>query len=153
MSAAYMNQYFENQVNTASPEQLLIMLYNGAIRFVGEAEEAMANKKIAYRGERISKAIAILSELSATLDHEIGGEIAANLESLYDYMIRTLLAANIQDDASKLVEVREMLSGMRDTWLDAIDKVRSEQAAEVSESVAKKYEAAPAGYRPLAVAL
>ena len=153
MSAAYMNQYFENQVNTASPEQLLIMLYNGAIRFVGEAEEAMANKKIAYRGERISKAIAILSELSATLDHEIGGEIAANLESLYDYMIRTLLAANVQDDASKLVEVREMLSGMRDTWLDAIDKVRSEQAAEVSESVAKKYEAAPAGYRPLAVAL
>lgn len=153
MSAAYMNQYFENQVNTASPEQLLIMLYNGAIRFVGEAEEAMANKKIAYRGERISKAIAILSELSATLDHEIGGEIAANLESLYDYMIRTLLAANIQDDASKLVEVREMLSGMRDTWLDAIDKVRSEQAAEVSESVAKKFEAAPAGYRPLAVAL
>ena len=153
MSAAYMNQYFENQVNTASPEQLLIMLYNGAIRFVGEAEEAMANKKIAYRGERISKAIAILSELSATLDHEIGGEIAANLESLYDYMIRTLLAANIQDDASKLVEVREMLSGMRDTWLDAIDQVRSEQAAEVSESIAKKFEAAPAGYRPLAVAL
>ncbi len=153
MSVAYMNQYFENQVNTASPEQLLIMLYNGAIRFVGEAEEAMANKKIAYRGERISKAIAILSELSATLDHEIGGEIAANLESLYDYMIRTLLAANIQDDASKLAEVREMLSGLRDTWLDAIDKVRSEQAAEVSESVAKKFEAAPAGYRPLAVAL
>lgn len=153
MSAAYMSQYFENQVNTASPEQLLIMLYSGAIRFVGEAEEAMTSKKIAYRGERISKAIAILSELSATLDHEIGGEIAANLESLYDYMIRTLLAANIQDDASKLVEVREMLSGLRDTWLDAIDKVRSEHAAEVSESVAKKYEAAPAGYRPLAVAL
>jgi len=153
MSAAYMNQYFENQVNTASPEQLLIMLYNGAIRFVGEAEEAMASKKIAYRGERISKAIAILSELSATLDHEIGGEIAANLESLYDYMIRTLLAANIHDDADKLGEVREMLTGMRDTWLDAIDKVRAEQAAEMSESIAKKYEAAPAGYRPLAVAL
>lgn len=153
MSAAYMNQYFENQVNTASPEQLLIMLYNGAIRFVGEAEEAMASKKIAFRGERISKAIAILSELSATLDHEIGGEIAADLAALYDYMIRTLLAANIQDDASKLVEVREMLSGLRDTWLDAIDKVRSEQAAEAAESVAKKYEAAPAGYRPLAVAL
>ncbi|MDX9709125.1 MAG: flagellar export chaperone FliS [Trichloromonas sp.] len=153
MSAAYMNQYFENQVNTASPEQLLIMLYNGAIRFVGEAEEAMASKKIAYRGERISKSIAILSELSATLDHEIGGEIAANLAALYDYMIRTLLAANIHDDAGKLAEVREMLSGMRDTWLDAIDKVRAEQAAEASESAAKKYEAAPAGYRPLAVAL
>ena len=93
MSAAYMNQYFENQVNTASPEQLLIMLYNGAIRFVGEAEEAMTTKKIAYRGERVSKTIAILTELSATLDHEIGGEIAANLAALYDYMIRTLLAA------------------------------------------------------------
>ena len=153
MSAAYMSQYFENQVNTASPEQLLIMLYNGAIRFVGEAEEAMASKKIAYRGERISKVIAILSELSATLDHEIGGEIAANLEALYGYMIRTLLAANIHDDAGKLGEVREMLTGMRDTWLDAIDKVRSEQAAEASENIAKKYEAAPAGYRPLAVAL
>jgi len=68
-------------------------------------------------------------------------------------MIRTLLAANIHDDADKLGEVREMLTGMRDTWLDAIDKVRAEQAAEMSESIAKKYEAAPAGYRPLAVAL
>jgi flagellar protein FliS len=153
MSAAYLSQYFENQVTTATPEQLMVMLYNGAIRFIGEAEQAMVEKKIAYRGSRIGKAMAILSELSATLDHEVGGEIADNLARLYDYMLRTLLQANLKDDAEKLAEVKGLLVGLRDTWLDVIEKFHAEIAVEASESIAKKSEAAPVGYRPLAVAL
>lgn len=149
---AYANQYFSTQVNTASPEQLLIMLYNGAIRFVGEAEEAMASGDIAFRGNRINKTIAILTELSATLNHEIGGEISANLASLYDYMIRELTLANARDDANRLKIVKDMLSGLRDTWLEAIEKVRAEKAA-LSEASIKKPEAAPDGYRSLGVAL
>ncbi|TFG42872.1 MAG: flagellar export chaperone FliS [Syntrophobacterales bacterium] len=153
MSAAYLNQYFEHQVNAASPEQLLIMLYNGAIRFIGEAEEFMVKGKIAERGMKISRVIDILSELSATLDHEVGGEIAANLDRLYDYRIRELMKANLHDDLEKLGMIKKMLTGLRDTWLDAIDKVHAEMAAEASEGIAKKSEAAPVGYRPLAVAL
>jgi flagellar protein FliS len=147
-----MNQYFENQVKTASPEQLLIMLYSGAIRFISEAEEAMVARKPGHCGGRISKAMAIISELSNTLDYEIGGEIAENLASLYLYMNRELLQANVEDDLSRLEMVKDMLIGLRETWLQAIDKVRAESAA--AEAVpAKKSEAASVGYKPLTVSL
>ncbi len=152
MSAAYMNQYFETQVNTASSEKLLIMLYSGAVRFVDEAIIALREGDIARRGRLIGKTIAILNELSVTLDHEVGGEISANLESLYDYMIRTLLQGNIKDDPESLAEVRELLAGLRETWMRAIE-MASAEAPNVVEGVAKKPDAAVGMHRPLAVVL
>ncbi len=129
MTAAFINQYLENQVNTASREQLLIMLYDGAIRFLREAEGAMADRQVVQQGALISKTIGIINELSATLDHEVGGEVAADLEALYDYMNRELLRANLKDDPHRLGEVRKMLTGLRDTWLKAIAQVQAEQLA------------------------
>jgi len=152
MTAAYMNQYFENQVKTASPEQLMILLYGGAIRFITEAEEAMAARNPGHCGGRIGKAMAIISELANTLDFEIGGEIAENLAALYTYMNRELLQANIEDDLERLAAVKEMLIGLRDTWLQAIDKVRAE-AIEAEAAPAKKLETASVGYKPLTVSL
>jgi len=128
MSAAYINQYLANQVNTASPEELLVMLYNGAIRFLSEAECAMADGRVARRGELIGKCIAIINELDVTLNHEIGGQIAVNLDALYNHMNRELLLANIKDDAARLTQVKQLLIGLRDTWLEAIEKVHSERA-------------------------
>jgi len=130
MSAAQFSQYLANQVNTASPEQLLIMLYNGAVRFLTEAECAMEEGRVAQRGMLISRAIDIINELNVTLNHEIGGEISANLEALYDYMNRELLQANIKDDLERIVLVKEMLTGLRDTWLKAIDQVHAEAAGQ-----------------------
>lgn len=148
MSAAYIAQYQNSQVNTASPERLLIMMYDGAIRFVGEASSYLEDGRVGERGIAISKAMAIISELSATLDHEIGGQIAANLAGLYDYMLRELLQANLHDDGERLAIVKEMLADLRLTWLEAIDKVHAEKAAQAA-LVEKE---APA-YKPLSVAL
>lgn len=128
MSAAYFNQYLASQVNAASREELLVMLYNGAIRFLSEAESAMANGRVARRGELIGRTIDIVSELSATLDHEIGGELADNLEALYLHVNRELLLANIKDDASKLAQVKQLLMGLRDAWVQALEQLHAEVA-------------------------
>lgn len=127
MSAAYINQYLANQVNTASPEELLVMLYNGAIRFLSEAECAFADGRIARRGELIGKSIGIINELTVTLNHEIGGQIATNLDALYTHMNRELLLANLKDDSFRLAQVKQLLIGLRDTWLEAIEKVHAER--------------------------
>lgn len=126
MSAAYFSQYLATQVNSATPEQLLVMLYSGAIRFLSEAEEAMEKGRVTQQGMLISRVINIINELCATLDHEVGGEIAANLEALYDYMNRELLQANSKDDLPRLSRVKEMLTDLRETWLKAIDQVHAE---------------------------
>lgn len=145
---AFYNQYQNNQVTTASPEQLLIMMYDGAIRFVRQAAEAMAAGERVRKLESISKAIGIVSELANTLDHEVGGEIAENLDALYHFMIRELTQANLKNDADKLRVVEELLSGLRETWVQAIEISRQEKGA-----VPAKPAAVPADYRPLAVAL
>jgi len=128
MSAAYVNQYIATQVNSATPEELLLMLYNGAIRFLTEAECAMAERRLSRQGELISKCIAIINELDATLDHEIGGQIAINLDALYMHMNRELLQANLKDDSSRLIRVKQLLIGLRDTWGQAIEQIHSEVA-------------------------
>jgi flagellar secretion chaperone FliS len=147
MSAAYIAQYQNSQVNTASPERLLIMMYDGAIRFVGEASSHLEDGRVGERGIAISKAMAIISELSATLDHEIGGQIAANLAGLYDYMLRELLQANLHDDGERLTRVKGLLADLRLTWLEAIEKVHAEKAAPAATA-----EKNAAAYKPLSVA-
>lgn len=127
MSAAYYNQYLANQINAASQEELLLMLYNGAIRFLSEAECAMKDGRIARRGELIGKSIGILNELAATLNHEIGGQIATNLDALYSHMNRELLLANLKDDPTRLTQVKQLLIGLRDTWMQAIEQICAER--------------------------
>ncbi len=127
MSAAYFNQYLANQVNSASPEELLILLYNGAIRALSEAECAMTDGCISRRGELISKCIAIINELDVTLNYEIGGQIAINLNALYMHMNRELLLANIKDDVCRLTRVKQLLIGLRDTWVQAIEQLQAER--------------------------
>ncbi|MCD4688694.1 MAG: flagellar export chaperone FliS [Desulfuromonadaceae bacterium] len=124
---AYMNQYQQNQIDTASREQILIMLYDGAIRFTRQALAAMESGDQKTKREKISRAMAIITEFSNTLDREVGGEIADNLDALYHYMIRELTAANLQNDAAKLTVVDGLLSDLRETWMEAIEIARNEQ--------------------------
>jgi len=123
---AYMNQYQQNHIATASPEQILIMLYDGALRFLGQAAGGIENGDRELRTRYINKAIAIISELSATLNHEIGGEISAHLADLYDYMIRELMSANAHNDLLPLRGVEKMLGELRETWMQAIEMNRQE---------------------------
>ena len=79
----------------------------------------MERGEIAFKGENISLAISIIEGLRSNVDHKKGGEIAANLERLYEYMGRQLLAANVENDPQKLKEVRSLLSEIKQGW-DAI---------------------------------
>jgi len=126
---AYMNQYQQNQINTASPETILIMLYDGAVRFARQAMHGIDEDDTVKRREGISRCMAIITEFSNTLDHEIGGEIADNLDALYHFMIRELVQVNLHNDLEKLKVVEGLLVDLRQTWVQAIEINRKEQTA------------------------
>ena len=123
MSNPY-RQYQKTLVTTASREKILLMLYEGAIRFIRQAEHAFENKKIADKGRYISKATAILSELMATLDFEAGGELAVDLENLYVFMIDKLIEGNIKNDMTCLKTVESLLNTLYNAWKDVIENPR-----------------------------
>lgn len=118
---AYMNQYQNNQILNATPERILIMLYDGAIRFCREAMSALEEGRHKDRGEKIGRVMAIVCEFSNTLDHEIGGEIATELDALYNFMLRELTKANVKNDLQALKTVETLLSDLRTTWVEAIE--------------------------------
>ncbi|WP_305046392.1 flagellar export chaperone FliS [Geoalkalibacter sp.] len=130
---AYLNHYRSTQVQTASPEQILVMLYDGAIRFLNLASTAMESGDYAVKIKNIDKTLAIIAELSATLNHEVGGEIAANLAALYDFMMREIPRANVKNDPKVLVPVLNILNELRDAWVQAAEIVRKERAAQPAE--------------------
>jgi flagellar protein FliS len=124
------------------------MMYDGAIRFVRQAEEAMAAGERVRKLESISKALAIVTELANTLNHEVGGEMAENLDALYHFMIRELTQANLKNDAEKLKVVDNLLCDLRETWMQAIEINRQEKGGAASGKPA-----VPTDHKPLAVAL
>ena len=92
------------------------MLYDGALRFVGEARAAFGRNDIAARGDAISRVLAIVSELQNTLDVETGGDIARELDRLYSYINTRLLDVSVKRDAAALEEVHKLLTTLRDGW-------------------------------------
>ena len=123
MSNPY-NRYQKTKVTTASREKILLMLYEGAIRFTKLARSAMKEGKIAEKGRFISKATAILSELMATLDHKVGGDLAQDLENLYVFMIDKLIEGNINNDPKCLDNVEEILRTLYSAWKDVVENPR-----------------------------
>ena len=116
----YLDRYQNNQIATAKPEQILILLYDGAIRFVYRAAAAIDANNAEQKNININKTVAILSEFSATLDHTIGGQVAADLTALYNFMIRELTVVNRTNDLNRLENVRSILTELRDTWAQAV---------------------------------
>ena len=125
----YTNQYLANTVNSASPEQLMLMLYDGAIRFLGMGIQAIEKEMIDKRAYYINKASAIISEFAATLDHTQDANLAENLDALYNYMLGRLQEANLKNDTEPLEEVKTMLSDLRGTWAQAIDLNKQDNKA------------------------
>lgn len=119
-------QYQKTSITTASREKVLLMLYEGAIRFVKSARVHMEKKNVAEKGTYISKATAIVSELMSTLDFKAGGELAHDLESLYIYMIDKLIEANIDNDLEALDHVEELLRTLHVAWRDVIENPRKD---------------------------
>lgn len=116
------HQYKENAILTASPEELVLMLYNGIIRFIDEAKTALQKKDYVETNAKIQRAQDIITELMLTLD--MNYDISKNLYNLYDYMLRRLIDANVKKDIEILDEVRGFAVELRDTWSLALQKVR-----------------------------
>jgi flagellar secretion chaperone FliS len=116
----YLKQYQQTQVQTSSPEMLLIMLYDGAIQFLNKAKVGIENKDIEEIHNNILGAQRILTEFMSTLDMKIGGEVAQNLYNLYDYLHYRLVLANLKKDVSMVDEVLVHLKDLKQTWEEAI---------------------------------
>lgn len=116
MATNKISMYKENAVTTQTPGQIVVLLYDGAVRFLQQAVAALEEKKYAEKGRKINKAIAILCELNSALDMEAGGEVAVNLRKLYLFMHETLLKANFQKDTRKIQSVIRMLETLAEGW-------------------------------------
>ena len=118
MNHAYAREtYLNNQVATASQKKLIVMLYEGAIKNLRLAEISMTNKEIENTNKYFIKAQNIVFELMNTLNFEAGGDMAENLYSLYDYMYRSLVRANIDKNIEKTKEVKKYLEELKDAWI------------------------------------
>lgn len=114
---AYKKVGVESNVIGADPHQLISMLFQGALLAVANAKSEILSKDIAAKGKSISKAIAIIGEgLHASLDKKVGGELAQNLSSLYDYMVMRLVDANLKNDITVLDEVTHLLTELTEAW-------------------------------------
>ena len=118
---AYGKNAFEYQkiaVNSASPVGLVIMLYDGAIRYMGRAKEAMAAGDLTLQDDYLRRTQKIVLELMSSLDMYRGGEIAKNLFGLYSYVIEKLVEANIKDSAAGIDESIKIITGLRESWVE-----------------------------------
>jgi flagellar protein FliS len=116
------NAYRSNGIATASPSQLVLMLYDGAQGAIARAEQAMFDRDAAsidVVNRELTRAQDIVTELMISLDHEFGGDIARNLEAIYQYCLSILTRANLQKRADGLDEVRRHLGGLREAFADA----------------------------------
>lgn len=123
----------------ASPETLVVMLYDGAIKAIGIARTEMLRKDHAAKGAQLSKAIGIIEEgLLAALDPVAGGEIAANLHALYEYMTRQLMLANLHNSVEILDEVARLLRELKGAWESLVTIQASRSAHATSEAPAPR---------------
>jgi flagellar protein FliS len=103
-------------VLTASPARLVVMLYDGARRFLAQAGAAMRDGQVAEAHRRLGRAEAIIEELLSALDFEAGGEIAERLEAIYVFCRRQIMEARIGQDPEKLEQVSRLLGELRAAW-------------------------------------
>ena len=117
--------YQSNTVNTASPGELTLMLYNGCLKFIKAARVAIESKQIQARHENLLKAQNIINELRVTLNMDVA--ISKDMMTMYDYLYTRLVEANTKNNPAILDEVEELVTEFRDTWKQAIQLNRQKQ--------------------------
>jgi len=111
-----LNQYQKTQVTTVDSGKVVVLLYEGAIKFLRKSQEGIAEKDIEKRHNNIMRALDIIDELNNSLNFSEGGEIAISLRTLYDFMHGHLTEANINNNSQMIQEVVSMLSSLKDAW-------------------------------------
>lgn len=120
-------KYKATAIQSANREKILLLLYEGAIKFVKRAILACENRDIAERGINIGRAYDIILELNNTLNHTAGGDISINLERLYVYMTDQLTQANIKGESEPLKIVLRLLETLYDGWQKAVEKLKKDE--------------------------
>lgn len=134
---AYANVGVETGVMAASPHKLIVMLFEGALAALSSALVHMKARRIADKGKAISKAINIIDNgLRASLDKEVGGEIALNLDALYSYMSERLLQANLNNSPETIEEVMKLLGDLKGAW-ESIAPAPAAAAAAAAPAMAR----------------
>ncbi len=121
--------YFQTKVSTTDQGQLLLLLYDGALKFLQQAREKMLEKDYAAKGILISKVIDIINELTNTLNLEKGGTLAENLNNLYFLCTTRLLQANLKMNVEQLDNVADILSGLRSAYAEIIETPEAKRAS------------------------
>ena len=140
--------YMETQITTTSQGQVLIMLYDGAIKFLNQAKERIDAKDYVNKGKLISCAIDIINELASSLNPEKGGALAENLNQLYFYCNKRLFMANSRMDTVPIDEVIKILGGIRSAYaqiMDTPEAVAAMEQAAVTAAATAKNPRAPIG--------
>jgi flagellar protein FliS len=125
------NQYKKSEENTISQQKLLIMLYDGAIRFLEQAKVCIDNRDVAGIGKNTSKAIAIVHELMNSLNFKVDPNLCQNLQSLYLFMNEQIMQANRKRDTKYLDVTISLLGTLREAWAEAAKQVMSAEASKV----------------------
>ena len=120
--------YLRTKVLTATPEQLQLMLYDGAIRFAEQAKVALSNKNFEESYRLITRVQRILTELSCSLKHDVSPAICGKLASLYNYVYRKLIEANIDHTIESMQEALDILHYQRETWVLLLEQLGKQKA-------------------------
>lgn len=136
VAQGYARAYQAQSVLTASPGQLVLMLYDGALKFLALAKEGFNQpesnpRRIELININLQKAQNIIAELQANLNRDAGGDLAVTLDRLYDYYARRLFEANMKKRVEPVVEVERFIKELRDAWAEMLKK---EDASRVSDT-------------------
>ena len=126
MSSAGVQNYRNVAANTADRGGILLALYDGAIRYAETARQAILRKDAAAKGYAVDALLAIILELTMTLDHKRDPDLCAKLTGLYNYFISRIQIAGLRMDPGPIDEVMTHLQGLRKTWAEAVVVARNE---------------------------
>ena len=124
--------YYQTHVQSRSPLELVVMLYDGALRFCEQAADAMDKGDMPAKAVAMSKALAILSELQSTLNLQEGGDVARQLDALYTHMNERLVDANVQRASAPIRDVIKLLLPLRDAWAQVAAPVAAGDAGRLT---------------------
>lgn len=126
--------YLQTKVTTTSQGDIVVILFDGALKFLTQAKEMLAQNDMAGKGQAISKTLDIINELDSTLNMEKGGDIAVNLHGLYTFCTNHLVKANLKKDVKMIDEVVAILTGLRTAWAEIVSLPEAQAAAKEAAS-------------------
>ena len=149
MATAADNPYLRDAVMTATPEQLQLMLYDGAIRFALQARDAILAKDYSTSYEKLTRTQNIISEMQAGLNYDVNPELCERVAAIYNFLFRKLVDANVNRDVDAIDDAVKVLRIERETWqivVDKVSKVREQATPDTEETAASRELEAPASF-------